>query len=477
MACLLCDAGVQNQPETRHAIFGRHSDVILKRVLYITYYFPPSGGSGVQRGLKMVKYLPDAGWKPVVLTLKPEDASYPDLDPAMLEDVPSGIRVERTSSWDPYAAYARLMGKDKKDAVGVGFLGADHASVKEKFARWVRANLFLPDARVGWVRHAVRAGKVLSESPGFDAIVSTGPPHSAHLIGQKLARLTGKPWIADLRDAWPDPAYQHMLPASSWALKRDTRLRQRALGSSHARIAVTKDLAFHMEGALKAPFEVIRNGFDPEDIARVKEKPRSAWSSMEKAGSQVDDFLVVHTGNLSPARDPEPLWTALRQASKTNAWPRLRLVFVGKVDPGIHEKALSILGHRVTHVPYVPHDEAIAWMLVASVLLLPINRVMGSAGIVTGKIYEYLASGRPILALGEPGGEADNLLTEAGAGSLLDYEDAEAVEQAIGQAYAAWERGEAVSGASPERLASYSRKSQAAALASLLDRVVASDGS
>ncbi len=95
------------------------------------------------------------------------------------------------------------MGKDKKDAVGVGFLGADHASVKEKFARWVRANLFLPDARVGWVRHAVRAGKVLSESPGFDAIVSTGPPHSAHLIGQKLARLTGKPWIADLRDAGP----------------------------------------------------------------------------------------------------------------------------------------------------------------------------------------------------------------------------------------------------------------------------------
>lgn len=449
----------------------------MKRVLYITYYFPPSGGSGVQRGLKMVKYLPAAGWEPVVLTVDPADAAYPDLDPAMLEDVPDDIHVERTRSWDPYAVYARMMGKKKSEAVGVGFLGADHASAKEKFARWVRANLFLPDARVGWVRHAVKAGKELARSPGFDAIVSTGPPHSAHLIGQRLAQATGKPWIADLRDAWPDPAYQHMLPASGWALRRDHRMRGRALASSDARIAVTRDLAHHMGEALNTSFEVIRNGFDPDDINRVREQATSSWASMQQNADVLDDFLIVHTGNLSPARDPEPLWHALKNARANGKWSRARLVFVGNVDPGIQETAASILGDRVTNVPYVPHDEAIAWMLEAAVLLLPINRVMGSAGIVTGKIYEYLASGRPILSLGEPNGEADGLLTESGAGSLYAYEDVDGVEAAIDRLYEAWEAGTSTDGASGERIEAYSRKSQAAALASHLDRVVASPSS
>jgi glycosyltransferase involved in cell wall biosynthesis len=422
----------------------------------------------------MVKYLPDAGWEPVVLSVDPEDASYPDLDPAMMDDVSSGIHVERTTSWDPYAAYAHLMGKKKSDAVGVGFLGADHTSPKEKFARWVRANLFLPDARVGWVRHAVRAGRRLAKSPGFDAIVSTGPPHSAHLIGQRLATATGKPWIADLRDAWPDPAYQHMLPASDWALGRDERMRQRALGTSDARIAVTNDLAYHMGEATGHVFEVIRNGFDPADLARVREQPQLAWPTMEKARDILDDFLIVHTGNLSPARDPEPLWKALDKVKGSGAWSRLRLVFVGNVDPGIRETAASVLGDRVTYVPYVPHDEAIAWMLSSSLLLLPINRVMGSAGIVTGKIYEYLASGRPILALGEPHGEADGLLSESGAGSLFAYEDVAGLTSAIEHHYRAWEDGESTSGVSNDRLKAYSRKSQAASLAELLDRVVAS---
>lgn len=429
----------------------------------------------MQRGLKMVKYLSSAGWEPIVLTVDPAQASYPDLDPAMLEDIPDGAHVERTRSWDPYAVYARIMGKSKNEAVGVGFLGADHTSWKERMARWVRANLFLPDARVGWVRHAVRAGMKLAESPGFDAIVSTGPPHSAHLIGQRLAAATGRPWVADLRDAWPDPAYQHMLPASKWALGKDRRLRNRALGTSDERVAVTNDLAYHMGKALSVPFEVIRNGFDPEDMDRVRGISRESWPSM--AGNPIldDDFLIVHTGNLSPARDPEPVWDVLSTKESADAWPRLRLVFVGNVDPIIMQRATKVLGDdRVSTIPYVPHDEAIAWMLAASLLLLPINRVMGSAGIVTGKIYEYLASGRPVLALGEPGGEADGLLTESGGGELFGYTDVGSVKACIERHYRAWERGEPVTGASPDRLEPYSRKSQAAALARLLDRVVAS---
>jgi len=443
----------------------------VKRVLFITYYFPPSGGSGVQRGLKMVKYLPEAGWEPVVLSVHPDHAAYPDLDPAMLADVPEGIRVERTRSWDPYTMYARMMGKQKSEVVGVGFLGADHASPKERFARWVRANLFLPDARVGWVRHAVRAGRRLAADPGFDAIVSTGPPHSAHLVGVQLARQTGAPWIADLRDAWPDPAYQHMLPTGRWARRRDETTRNRILREAAARVAVTKDLARHMSDATGSPFSVIRNGFDPEDMTTAPDRPAGWVDDWE------NDFLVVHTGNLSPARDPEPLWKVLAGSDAEARWPRLRLVFVGNVDPLVLAAASRHAGPgRIHHVPYVPHASAVSWMKAATLLLLPINRVMGSAGIVTGKIYEYLASGRPILAFGEPDGEADAILQESAGGTLLDYADEEGLGTLLDDQYRAWAASSTVKGAPAESLGPFSRRGQAHELASLLSGITSSSG-
>lgn len=456
---MMVDGTVHQTPDDES-----YTGVSVKRVLYITYYFPPSGGSGVQRGLKMVKYLPDAGWTPVVLTVDPEQASYPDLDPGMLADVPEGVHVERTSSWDPYTMYARMMGKKKADVVGVGFLGADHASLKERFARWVRANLFLPDARVGWVRHAVRAGRRLASDPGFDAIVSTGPPHSAHLIAERLASETGKPWVADLRDAWPDPAYQHMLPTGRWARSRDKRMRNRVLQAADRRIAVTRDLSTSMAEEVDAPFILIRNGFDPDDMTRSTEGSiPTSWQ---------EDFLVVHTGNLSPARDPEPLWQVLGRSDASGRWPRLRLVFVGNVDPLVMSAAVRACGaERVNRIPYVPHAQAIVWMKAAALLLLPINRVMGSAGIVTGKIYEYIASGRPVLAFGEPGGEADGLLVESGAGTLLDYTDMEGLADLLDRHYEAWAGGRPLRGAPVEHLAPYSRRGQAHALADLLNEL------
>ena len=432
----------------------------MKRVLFVTYYFPPSGGSGVQRGLKMVKYLPAEGWEPVVLSVHPDHASWPDRDPAMLKDVPEGINVERTKAWDPYSAYARFVGKSKDDAVGVGFLGADHASTKERLARWVRANIFLPDARVGWVRHALKAARHLAREDRLDAIVTTGPPHSAHLIGERLARETGLPWVADCRDAWPDPAYAEMLPTSGWARRKDLRIRDRALRAADRRIAVTDDLATHMRSATGVPFDVIRNGFDPEDF------PGGVGSGVP----DTDHFLLTHTGNLGPARNPEPLWHVLSDPANRDRWPRLKLALIGNVDPTI-QQAMEAAGvvDRVIREPYVPHHEAIDWMQRSALLLLPINRVMESAGIVTGKIYEYLASGRPVLALGEPGGEADQILTTTGAGQLLAYTDAVGVSAELDRHYAAWDSGHPLPGAPVDRLDPYSRKAQAASLARVLD--------
>lgn len=431
----------------------------MKRVLFITYYFPPSGGSGVQRGLKMVKYLAREGWEPLVLTVDPDHAAYPDLDPAMAADIPEGTRVERTEAWDPYALYARFMGKQKKDAVGVGFLGADHASAKERFARWIRANLFLPDARVGWASHATRAARMLFEDPGFDAIVTTGPPHSTHLIGARLARTTGKPWVADLRDAWPDPAYAEMLPSSGLARRRDRKMRARALEAASVCIAVTDDLAAQMKAATGHNFRVIRNGFDPADFS-------------ERHLADLDRFRITHTGNLGPARDPEPLWTVLSKPENRDRWPALMVQLVGNVDPGIESVIRKAgLSDRIERIRYVPHHEATQWMQRAALLLLPINRVGDAAGIVTGKIYEYLASGRPVVGLGEPDGEAARILANSGAGAMLDWTDADSLEALIDRHYAAWAEGEPINGASPEQLAPYSRRQQAAVLARILDEL------
>lgn len=433
----------------------------MKRVLYITYYFPPSGGSGVQRGLKMVKYLPGSGWRPLVLTVSPDHAAYPILDEALVEDVPVETSITRTKSWDPYAMYASMMGRKKEDAVGVGFLGADHSSTKERVARWIRANLFLPDARVGWVRFARQAALELANNPGFDAIVSSGPPHSAHLIGRDVAEATGKPWVADLRDAWPDAAYADMLPTSRWALKRDVALRDKALKKANACIAVTDDLAATMQEATGVPFSVIRNGFDPADFLGVKPIKN-------------ERFTIVHTGSLAPARDPEPIWNVLADPANEGRWPELHLHFVGNVDPLVLESARKAgAADRVHHTPYLPHHDALAHTLGADLLLLPINRVNNAAGIVTGKIYEYLASGRPILGIGDPNGEAASLLFGSKAGTMVAWDDNGGVASELDRYVEAWRAGQPLKGAEPSTISAFSRKEQAASLAALLETLIA----
>jgi len=433
----------------------------MKNVLFITYYFPPSGGSGVQRGLKFVKYLKQFGWIPTVLTVDPEFASFPELDNQLLDDVPKSIRVHRTKSWDPYSAYASWTGKKKSDAVGVGFLGSEHASWKEKFARWIRANIFIPDARRGWIRHAVKGAKDLSNDVQFDAVVSTGPPHSVHLISEHVSEILNIPWVADIRDAWPDVAYADMLPTSPLVRKRDIKIRNRVLKSAAARVAVTEDLARKMSAGSATTFSVIRNGFDPDDM-----------SGIEPIG--LSGFTLVHTGSMAPARNPLPLWSILSEEDSRRRWPDLKLILVGNVDSTIRKAADEAgLDDIVEYVSYLPHAEALRYTVSADLLLLPINRVSDAAGIVTGKIYEYLASSRPVLGFGDPEGEAAEILSESDSGKMFDYDDVEGIRSEIDEHYQAWRTGSPRVGASPSAMARYSRREQTGQLAELLNEVCA----
>ncbi len=433
----------------------------MRRVLFLTYYYPPSGGPGVQRPLKWSRYLPAAGWQPTVVTVEPDAAAYPALDAELLREIPPSAHVERTGAWDPYAAYATLVGKPKHEAVGVGFGGAE-ASWKERVARWMRANVFLPDARVGWVPFAVRAARrVLAETP-HDALITTGPPHSTHLAGWLLARQTGLPWLADFRDPWTEIDYRAELPQTSLAARLDAALERAVLRRADAVTAVSPRLADGLRRRHARDYHVVMNGYDPADFA---------GDDVQVDG---DVFYLTYVGNINPARNPVVLWRALQRLDAPRAMPRLRVRFVGAIDPIVEREAEA---HGVAGIvevqPYVPHSEAVRLMQESALLLLVVNRVDGAEGILTGKVFEYLASGRPTLGLGPARGDAADALRDAHGGTLVDWDDADAVARLLEAHYAAWQAGTPADGAPVDRLGPYSRVGQAEAVARMLDALVA----
>ncbi|MEX2402292.1 MAG: glycosyltransferase [Rhodothermales bacterium] len=433
----------------------------MKQLLFISYYFPPSGGPGVQRSLKFVKYLADFGWNPTVVTVRPEHASYPDLDPALMRDVPPSTRVERTYAWDPYAMYANVLGRSKQDVVSVGFLGEAETNFRQRIARWVRANVFLPDARVGWVPFAAARGHALLERDGFDAMLTTGPPHSTHLAGLLLHLMHGTPWLVDLRDPWTGIDYYADLPMSPLARAVDAWMEGLVLNNASAGTVVSESMGRSLLERARLPLKVIENGFDPADVEEID------------AGPPEDRFVVRHVGSLNQARNPTVLWKALAALRPDETMPELRLVFTGNVEPAVLQAAAAYgLDHLIETSAYVPHEKAIALMHEATLLLLCINRVEGAEGIVTGKLYEYVASGRPVLGIGPPAGDAARVLGATDAGRMFGFDDVAGVHAYLRASYNAWKSGRGLTGARPERAARYSRREQTRKLADMLSSML-----
>ncbi len=428
----------------------------MKRLLFVTYYFPPSGGPGVQRGLNFVKYLPEFGWQPTVLTVRPESASWPDPDPDSVADIPEGTRVERTGSWDPYAWYARLLGRKKQDVISVGFIGEHGAVSRRRFARWIRANLFLPDARVGWVPFAAaRARRLMRQK--YDAVLTTGPPHSTHFAGLALQRTHGMPWLTDFRDPWTGIYFHSDLPMTAPARALDAFLERWVLRNTDGFVVenVSAQRRFAQRGYAS---EVIENGFDPADF-------EESASSRTVSG---DAFVVAHVGNMNRIQNPAALWKALSDPATASECPDLQCRFTGNVDASVLASASATCpGVRLDTLPYVPHRTAIDRIREAALLLLCINRAEGAEN-VPCKLYEYLASGRPVLALGPVDGDAARILQETGGGRMFDFDDVDGVRAFLHAHYEAWRAGSPMQGAPPDRIARYSRREQARRLAALL---------
>ena len=398
----------------------------MKRVLIITYYWPPSGGSGVQRWLKMSKYLPENGWQPVIYTT--ENAEYPVEDPSLEKDVLPGMEVIRQPIVEPYTAYKRFLGMKKSQKVVAGF--ADETGKKqgwkERLAVWIRGNFFIPDARCWWVKPSVKFLKNYLKDHPVDALISTGPPHSMHLIALKLKESLGIPWVADFRDPWTEIDFYDELRLTRWADRKHHRLERQVLTQADRVVTVSWNWAKGLERLGGREVTVIQNGFDWAIDTRQTETPLS------------QDFTLTHLGVLGPARNAPVLWQALHEIAEEDAnfAAHLKIRLVGQVDQST-VKDLTTLG-LMSHteiIPQVPHDQVLELQQSSQVLLLLVNNAPNAKGILTGKLYEYLASGRPILCIGPEDGDAAQVIEETKAGVTVGFEDKEKAKVVIKDLY------------------------------------------
>lgn len=388
---------------------------MLKRLLIITYYWPPTGGSGVQRWVKFSKYLPEFGWQPVVYT--PENPEQLARDESLLKDIPACAEVIKTHISEPYAIYRRLTGG--KAGQEVNPVNAQRKSWKQRLSLWIRGNCFIPDPRVGWVRPSVRfLKKYLREHP-VDAVVTTGPPQSVHLIGLRLKKELGLRWIADFRDPWTEMFYYKHLGLSAAADRRHRRLEQAVLDGADKIISVSPPVAADFQAKTKTPVVLITNGFDESDFrsseVNTPQRPRA-------------EIRLVHTGLFAADGNPLNLWDALaeRCAADADFRARLQIRLAGKVDAAITDAIRARgLGDNLVELGYLPHDETVREQRAADILLLPLRREPEYAKVLPGKIFEYLAARRPVLGIGQEDGAAASVLRDAAAGEMFDWDKKE----------------------------------------------------
>jgi glycosyltransferase involved in cell wall biosynthesis len=391
----------------------------MKRLLIITYYWPPTGGSGVQRWVKFSKYLPQFGWQPVIYT--PENPEQLAIDESLLSDIPDCAEVIKTHISEPYEIYRRLTGSRGK-AQEVNPLNAQKKSLGKKISLWLRGNLFIPDPRIWWVRPSVRfLTKYLREHP-VDAVVTTGPPQSMHLIGRGLKRRLGVKWIADFRDPWTEMFYYKHLSLSRFSDRRHHRLEQSVLDEADLVIAVSPPVASDFAAKTKTPVELITNGFDEDDFA-APIGPRSDGK-----------FTLVHTGLFASDGNPLNLWDALAAKCREDSAfrSRLQIRLAGKTDPeiisAIRERGL---GDNLVNLGYLPHEQTVAEQRSADILLLPLRQEPEYAKVLPGKIFEYIAARRPVLGIGQSDGAAAAVLRDAGAGEMFGWDEKEALMEFI----------------------------------------------
>lgn len=430
----------------------------MKRVLIITYYWPPSGGSGVQRWVKFAEYLPSEEWHPVIYT--PENPELIAVDPSLAQEIPDDTEIIRRPIFEPYGLYRSITGRASGKGRGkdeVNPISAGKKTFMQKLALTVRGNLFIPDPRCFWIGPSARFLKKYLKAHPVDVIVSTGPPHSMHLIAMKVARATGIPWVADFRDPWTDMFYFKYLHLTRWAERRHRKLEQQVLDSASAIVAVSPLVRDDFMRMTSTPVELITNGYDEKDFEDAIIEPDGY-------------FNITHTGLFAADGNPEVIWKALADKSREDPEFRrmLKIRLIGKTDNEITASIKEAgLAFCLIDNGYQPHNVAVKEQMNASVLILPLRKEPEYRATLPGKLFEYLAAGCPILGIGQPDGAMASVLKETGAGSVYDWNDLQSVAAFID---GCWKRFRSGALQTEERdISQYSRRRLTSRMAALFD--------
>ena len=385
----------------------------MNKVLIVTYYWPPSGGAGVQRWLKFSKYLPEFGWEPIILTVDPEFAAYPVTDNSLSEDFHSSEKIFKTAATN----YSRVYNKDNTRIPTAGFANNEENTLKEKIMRFIRGNFFIPDPRKGWNSFAFRKACEIIETQGIENIITTSPPHSTQLIGLNIKKkYPAINWIADLRDPWTDIYYYKQFYPTMISKSIDSAYEKKVLKNADRIITVgpsLKTLFSQKVNGIAEKTVVITNGYDEEDFVGL-------------AGSTPDIFTISYIGTLSDSYPVIAFLSALQSLKKKGI--RFRLKFIGTVSP--KQKGLilsSIEESSIEFINTVDHITALRYLAESTILLLIIPDHHSNKSIITGKLFEYIAAGKPVICLGPVDGDAAGYLNETGHGFTFAYNDSRGI--------------------------------------------------
>ena len=428
----------------------------MKRVLIITYYWPPMGGSGVQRWVKFSKYLPSEGWQPVVYT--PENPDLTVTDKSLLAEIPKEAEIIKRHITEPYGIYRKLTGAGK-DGGEVNPIHGGPKTFKQKVSLFIRGNFFIPDPRVWWVRPSVRFLKEYLKGHPVDIIVTTGPPHSMHLIGLKLHKATGIPWIADFRDPWTKIFYYKHLELTKFSDKRYHKLEKRVLDSATRVLAVSPNVQADFQAMTSTPVELITNGYDDSDYLEDFDKD--------------ENFNVTHTGLFASAGNPVTLWKVLGE--KCTADPEfkraLKIRLVGKTDKEIID-SIEVFGlkENLHDFGYQSHETAVREQRNASFLILPLRKEPEYSSVLPGKLFEYIASRRPILGIGQTDSAMAKFVSDTNSGVVYDWDDEKKIKAWVDFCWNEFTNDELNDNTSD--ISKYSRKSLTKELVKLMESLI-----
>jgi len=380
----------------------------MRKVLIVTYYWPPAGGPGVQRVLSFTRYLPEFGWEPIILTV--ENGDYPSEDISLISQIPDDIKVYKVPAWEPFNLYRRLTGKKKGEKIPSHILGSrKNQSVMECLSRFIRLNVFIPDARIGWIHNLVKNGLRIVREEKPQVILSSSPPHSLHLAIRKIVQKTGVKWVADFRDPWTDFFHYHEKGRFFPARYLDLLFERSVLKSVDAAISVSPAVVkLFIEKSPDLKTSVIFNGFDHKKYEKISPVRYSR-------------FTIFYAGNMRKTQCPDMFFNALQSLIK-RGMDKISLRIAGSVHPDIQQEMdKRNLIDYCTFLGYLKHQEVIREMYNADLLLLLIPDTPKNEGIITGKLFEYIASGNPVLGFGPEQGDAANILNETETGQMLDY--------------------------------------------------------